>query len=242
LPDDDKEPQKDRSMFSVTQIRGIQGAMAVLCSAADVELNGAHQRLVDAVQLPQREVSALRLVPVHIPSTNAIRGLLIRYRDEPAHVTHLLPPDNREAPSALRLALPEGERMPTWLGLHYVHMTRRKATATYYLYSGGLATFQDPDFEYSRLRRKNPDSEELAALLYTLNTPVTELPYPAGRKLSILEVFKKSGIRLVGDLVRRDAEDLKSRLNGMEWITVQSILRGLGLQPGTPIPQWKAPK
>ncbi len=126
------------------------------------------------------------------------------------------------------------------MGLHY--FIRRQPSVAYYFFSGALTTYENARFEYSRLKRRTNYYSQLSELLYTLNTPVANLPYPKGRKLSTLDAFKKMNIRYVGDLVRRSSEELEARLGKTGWITVRSILQGLRLQAGAPIPGWRSPK
>lgn len=230
-------------MFSVAQIRGVQGVLAPLLAAHLRDLAGLNESIQLASEIRDTEVTDFRLVDLRAHPSVETSAVFFRRASDPAHVAHLIPPDNREPPSALHIALAENERHPTLVSLHYVHMTRRKANVARYLLAGALATYEDPDFEYSRLKRKSEPIELLAELLYKLNTPVADLPYPAGRKLSILDTLrKKMDIRYVGDLIRHTEEELKANLSEMEWITVKSILLGLKLLPGAPISQWRPPQ
>ncbi|HSA59324.1 MAG TPA: hypothetical protein VLJ37_06525 [bacterium] len=229
-------------MLSVTQIRNIQGLLAPLLAADARERVGLNDTLQLASQLPDPEIVDCRLVDLRAKPSVETAAVYFRRQSDPAHSAHLIPADNREPPTAMHIALGENERYPTLVGLHYVHMTRRKAGVARYLLVGALATYEDPDFEYSRLKRLSEPIEQLAAFLYNLNTPVADLPYPTGRKLSILAAFKKMEIRYVGELARRSEDDLKALLSEMEWITVRSILLGLKLPQGLPIPHWKPPR
>ena len=228
-------------MFSVAQIRNVQSVLAPLLAAPLRDRAGLNEVVQLAAQIPDPEIVDCRLVDLRAKPSVETSAVFFRRASDPSHAAHLILPDNREPPSALHIALAENERHPTLVGLHYVHMKRRKANVARYLLVGALATYEDPAFEYSRLKRRSEPLEQLAELLFRLNTPVADLPYPPGRKRSILDVFKKMEIRYVGDLVRRTEEELKAPLNEMEWITVKSILLGLKLLPGVPIPQWRHP-
>jgi hypothetical protein len=171
------------------------------------------------------------------------RGLLFRYKHDPEFRVHLTLPDNREAPKALHLELRKTELRPTLLGLHYVHGTHRRAATAYYLLAGGLEVHDTPGFEYSKLKRKTRFLEDVSRLLFTLNTPVAALDqYPKGKKLAIVDRLKKIDVHYVGELVRKKPEELQAALGSTYWSTVQSILRNLRLVPGSPVPQWRAPR
>jgi hypothetical protein len=229
-------------MLSVAQIRTVQGLLAPLLASPARSRAGLNDTLQLAAQLPEQELADCRLVDLTAKPSVTTAAVFFRRSSDPAHLAHLIPADNREPPEALHLALAADERRPTLVGLHYVHMTRRKAATARYLLVGALATYEDPDFEYSRLKRRSEPIERLAELLHKLDTPVADLPYPPGRKLSILDVFKKMEIHYVGELVRRTEGELKAHLNEMEWVTVKSILLGLKLPRDFPIPHWRPPR
>lgn len=230
-------------MFSIAQIRGLQGAMTALGTTAAAQKTPLYQTLIGTLALEGRELERSRLLSVCTAEAPAVRGLLFRYKDDPEFRAHLTLPDNRRAPLALHLELRKTEQRPTLLGLHYVHGTRRRAVTAYYLLAGALDVYDTPGFEYSKLKRKTHFVEDVSRLVYTLNTPMAALDlYPKGKKLAIVDRLQKIDVHYVGELVSKKPEELQAALGSTYWSTVQSIFRSLRLLPGSTYPQWRAPR
>ncbi len=229
-------------MFTVSQIRTIQGALIQLNSVAARDALRTETALQKEVRRSNDALTGLRLVTARTSQFGEAQGVLFRYRSDPVHLSHLILADNRGPTTALDLKLPEKENRPTLLDLHYANTQRRAEGTAHYFFFGALTVHNDPEFNYTLLKRKDAHMETLAVLLYALNLRVEDLPYPDGRKLSTLDAFKKLGIRYVGELVQRDVHELQDVLDAMEWITIKSILKNLNLVPGTHIPQWRPPR
>lgn len=229
-------------MFSVAQIRALQSGLSAVLSVRPGAPSPAYQSLQTALTAAGGSIASSRILSVSYPDAPKLRGLLFRYETDAASAARLILPGNREAPASLHLDLPKSENRPTLLELSYIHMTRRKAAAAHYLLAGGLDAFPDSDFEYSRQARRTESLALFSELLYRLNTPVADLPYPKGRKVAIVDALKKLGVTYVGELVRKDESALRGALGEMGWITIRSIIQNWKLAFGIPIPQWRAPR
>lgn len=229
----------------VSQLQTIQGLISDLSLLA---LNGAdafHQALQATLPRPDDQIAAFRFVDVDAANRMQARGLLFQLHSDPKALSRLILPENGNPAAALHLALPFDGDQPMLVDLLYLAGgRRRKVDVASYFFSGALATYEDPRYGYTLVRSEKhhrSEVERLAELFRILNQPVQNLPYPAGRKLLILDIFKRLNIRRVGDLVQYDAEQLKRNLGAIEWVTVRSILKGLRLEPGSSIPQWRRP-
>ena len=226
-------------------LRTVQGLIADLSLLALTGGDSLNRALQTALPRAEDRITSLRFVDVDARNRPQARGLLFQLNSDPKALSRLILPENKRPSPALHLDLPFDGTQPMLVDLLYASGARqKKASVANYFFSGALATYEDTRYGYTLVRNEKHDRrdvERLAEFFRILNLRVQDLPYPAGRKLLILDAFKRMEIRWVGDLVQYDAEQLKQNMGSVEWITVRSILKGLHLEPGTSIPQWRRP-